>query len=233
MRIYIPCTALGLALVAAAPAANAQTVLAVQPVQTVRTVRTVETVRTVRPAAHIAARHVVHRHVVTTRQTTVSERIIPAPAIIPTQTVIAPVAAGTYSQPLYDEVAPEEIEATSVYPRGYDYQQPPYDYAQRPLYDEVSPAPVAAPYGTMPVADESIVNPAIPVAPGMTPPLYRYVYEPGRILVIDPSTNIAVQAIRAKAHGNKSTASNKTTSRAPQPKRRAWPFIAALSETRA
>jgi hypothetical protein len=26
-------------------------------------------------------------------------------------------------------------------------------------------------------------------------PTYRYVYEPDRILVVDPSTNVAVQAI--------------------------------------
>jgi len=31
------------------------------------------------------------------------------------------------------------------------------------------------------------------VAPA--PVIYRYVYEPDRILVIDPTTNIAVQAI--------------------------------------
>jgi len=29
----------------------------------------------------------------------------------------------------------------------------------------------------------------------MAPVIYRYVYEPDRILVIDPTTNIAVQAI--------------------------------------
>jgi hypothetical protein len=30
---------------------------------------------------------------------------------------------------------------------------------------------------------------------GAAYPVYRYVYEPDRILVIDPATNIAIQAI--------------------------------------
>ena len=51
-----------------------------------------------------------------------------------------------------------------------------------PLYDA---APAAA------VAPPPIV--AAPVA--TAPVIYRYIYEPDRILVIDPATNIAVQAI--------------------------------------
>ena len=46
-----------------------------------------------------------------------------------------------------------------------------------PLYDVVSPAP------------------AVPAVAGVPVPFYRYVYEPDRILVIDSSTGIAVQAI--------------------------------------
>jgi hypothetical protein len=48
---------------------------------------------------------------------------------------------------------------------------------QGPLYDVVSPAPAA------------------PVVAGAPVSFYRYIYEPDRILVIDPSTGIAVQAI--------------------------------------
>jgi hypothetical protein len=48
---------------------------------------------------------------------------------------------------------------------------------QGPLYNVVSPAP------------------AVPVVAGAPVPFYRYIYEPDRILVIDPSTDIAVQAI--------------------------------------
>jgi hypothetical protein len=51
-------------------------------------------------------------------------------------------------------------------------------------YDAIPPAPVAAP----PYYDAAI-------APGPPVPAYRYVYEPDRILVIDPYTNIAVRAL--------------------------------------
>jgi hypothetical protein len=72
--------------------------------------------------------------------------------------------------PLYDTAVPAAMPA------------PAYDYADTadygaPLYDVAPAAPVvAAPVATAPV-------------------IYRYVYEPDRILVIDPITNIAVQAI--------------------------------------
>ena len=65
-----------------------------------------------------------------------------------------------------------------------------------PLYDVVAPAPPPL------VAAQPIVPAAAPVVGGTAPlvagtalPLYRYVYEPDRILVIDPTTNIAIQAI--------------------------------------
>lgn len=41
----------------------------------------------------------------------------------------------------------------------------------------------------------SVVGTATPVSATAPMPTYRYVYEPDRILVIDPSSNIAVQAI--------------------------------------
>jgi hypothetical protein len=70
---------------------------------------------------------------------------------------------------------------------------PAYDYADydAPLYDVASAAAVApAPVVAAPVAAAPV---AAPVA--TAPVIYRYVYEPDRILVIDPVTNIAVQAI--------------------------------------
>jgi uncharacterized iron-regulated membrane protein len=51
------------------------------------------------------------------------------------------------------------------------------------LYDVVTPAPAAA------------FDPVSAAATQTVLPTYRYVYEPDRILVIDPYTNIAVQAI--------------------------------------
>lgn len=186
MSVHVAYTALGLALIAGAPAAHAQTVITREIVtqtpaatvvnRPVRTVRTVETVRTVRPATRTAARRVTRRRVVTTtRQTIVRERVIPtqtvaAPAVaaIP----VAPRVAATYPQPFYQGEEPVPVR----------------DYG-RPLYDEVPDAD-----GTIPIADE--LPGAAPLAPvGPTAPYYRYVYQPDRILVIDPSTNLAVGSI--------------------------------------
>jgi hypothetical protein len=68
---------------------------------------------------------------------------------------------------------------------------PPYVALPPPIggpryYNMVPPGPaVPPPPGVLP-ADAGVVAPV---------PAYRYVYEPGRILVIDPYTNIAVQAL--------------------------------------
>jgi hypothetical protein len=73
---------------------------------------------------------------------------------------------------------------------------------RRQLYDEVTPVPLGSPDDTPALYDTAMpVAPApafaAPVAQGMysEPFIYRYVYEPNRILVIDPNTGIAVQAI--------------------------------------
>ncbi len=70
----------------------------------------------------------------------------------------------------------------------------------QPLYDVVPPAPVATrPYApplydvVAPAPTDTYVN-AMPPA-GAAIPVYRYVYEPDRILVVDPTTNLAIQAI--------------------------------------
>ena len=52
----------------------------------------------------------------------------------------------------------------------------------RPLYDVVAPAPTDTYVNAMPPAGAAV-------------PVYRYVYEPDRILVVDPTTNLAIQAI--------------------------------------
>jgi hypothetical protein len=57
-----------------------------------------------------------------------------------------------------------------------------------PLYNAVPPAPPPAMSVVQPIA-------AAPVAVAPPVPVYRYVYEPDRILVIDPNTGIAVQAL--------------------------------------
>jgi hypothetical protein len=83
------------------------------------------------------------------------------------QTVISQRAIA--AQPLYDFVPPAPVVTRTYAP---------------PLYDVVAPVPTV---------DDTYVN-AVPPA-GAAIPIYRYVYEPDRILVVDPVTNIAIQAI--------------------------------------
>jgi hypothetical protein len=183
MRFHLPCGVLALAI--GASTAQAQTVItgpAVgQPVGTVvapgplvtapaaavvQPAETIQTVQTIR-TVRAAPLPPVRRQVVTTR--TITRHVIPAaPAVVAGTVAAAPA-------PLYDTAVPAAVPA------------PAYDYADTadygaPLYD-AAPAAVVAP---APVV-------AAPVA--MAPVIYRYVYEPDRILVIDPTTNIAVQAI--------------------------------------
>jgi hypothetical protein len=84
------------------------------------------------------------------------------------QTVVSQRAVAP--QLLFYDVAPPAPLATRTY--------------TPPLYDTVAPVPTV---------DDTYVN-ALPAA-GTAIPVYRYVYEPDRILVIDPATNIAIQAI--------------------------------------
>jgi len=204
MRNHISYTVLGVALVAGASAANAQTVItreiADRPVETVITqqpgsvlvaqepvvtvpgavatapVETVETVRTVRsttisPRHRIVSRHVIRSRAanrVTTTRTTVTERVVPAPAMV------APPAVEAVAPPTYTAV----VQGPPVAPAPA--------YPER-LYDVVTPAPVVLP-------PAAAVGGAM-FGAGTAVPTYRYVYEPDRILVIDPYTNIAVQAI--------------------------------------
>ena len=191
---HISYTALGIALLAGASAANAQTLIADQPgavivrEQPARTVETVRTVRTVEPARTMKSHHAARRAsakvvTTTTTRTIVRDRVVRGPTVIApapaTYSDMAPapvVADMPYSRPLYD-VAPGAVLAEPAY--------------SRPLYNVAAPVVAPAPFvGAAPAIG------AAPAAPsGMPIPGYRYVYEPDRILVIDPYTNIAVQAI--------------------------------------
>lgn len=88
--------------------------------------------------------------------------------VVPSRTIVARTVPAA-PQPLYDEVGLAPDTAVT---------EPVYDTA-RPLYDEVA-TPAAA----------TIAPPL-----GEQPYTYRYVYEPDRILVIDPATGVAVQSI--------------------------------------
>ena len=191
---HISYTALGIALLAGASAANAQTLIADQPgavivrEQPARTVETVRTVRTVEPARTMKSGHVARRApakvvTTTTTRTIVRDRVVRGPTVVaPTPATYsdmapAPVVADMpYSRPLYD-VAP-----------GAVLPEPAYS---RPLYNVAAPVVGPAPF----VGAAPAIGAAPAAQSGMPIPGYRYVYEPDRILVIDPYTNIAVQAI--------------------------------------
>jgi hypothetical protein len=127
-----------------------------------------QTVTTVTRTVHTVPAHWAHRQVITTR--TVTQRVVPAPTAIINRSV------ATYPQPLYDEVAPgPAVVATSP-----DYSRPVYD--SRPLYDTAVAPPPA------PIVDNGSIL-------ATQPYIYHYVYEPGRILVIDPATGTAIQSI--------------------------------------
>jgi hypothetical protein len=191
---HISYTALGIALLAGASAANAQTLIADQPgavivrEQPARTVETVRTVRTVEPARTMKSHHVARRAsakvvTTTTTRTIVRDRVVRGP------TVIAP-APATYS-----DMAPAPVVADMPYSRalydvapGAGLAEPAYS---RPLYNVAAPVVAPAPF----VGAAPAIGAAPAAQSGMPIPGYRYVYEPDRILVIDPYTNIAVQAI--------------------------------------
>ena len=80
-------------------------------------------------------------------------------------------------QALYDVVPPAPLATRT-------YAPPLYDTVAPRLYDTAAPVPTV---------DDTYVNALTPA--GAAIPVYRYVYEPDRILVIDPATNIAIQAI--------------------------------------
>lgn len=171
MRLHLPCGVL--ALVIGASAAQAQTVITGpvgQPVGTVVTAPAVvppaETIQTIQTTRTVRVAPLPPvRRQVVTTRT-ITRRVIPAaPAVVAGTVAAAPA-------PLYDAAVP-----AAAPPPAYDYGDSA-DYGA-PLYDAaaVAPAPVIAP----------------PVV--TAPVIYRYVYEPDRILVIDPITNIAVQAI--------------------------------------
>jgi hypothetical protein len=144
--------------------------VATAPVETVETVRTVRST-TISPRHRIISRHVIRSRAanrVTTTRIPVTERVVPASAM-----VAAP-AGEAVAPPTYTDV----VQGPHVVPAPA--------YPER-LYDVVTPAPVVPP-------------PAAPVGralfgAGTAVPTYRYVYQLDRVLVIDPYTNIAVQAI--------------------------------------
>src|SRR5580692_1332300 len=138
--------------------------------QTVISDRPVETVITQQPVQTVQTTETV-RTVRPGARPTVRKRVVTTTRqTVVSQRAIAP-------QPLYDVMPPAPVGTRT-------YAPPLYDTAAPPLYDTVAPAQTV---------DDTYVN-ALPPA-GAAVPVYRYVYEPDRILVVDPVTNIAIQAI--------------------------------------
>ena len=140
--------------------------------QTVISGQPVETVITQQPVQTVQTTTETVRTVRPGARPTVRKRVVTTTRqTVVSQRVVAP-------QPLYD-VAPPAPLATRT------YAPPLYDTVAPPLYDTVAPVPATV--------DDTYVNALAPA--GAAIPVYRYVYEPDRILVIDPATNIAIQAI--------------------------------------
>jgi hypothetical protein len=167
MRISISYTALALALAAGTTAANAQTVITRQISDPpVETVITQQPVQTVQTTETVQTVRPASRSGVR-RQVVTTRRTVVSQRIVPTQIV-----------PTQTVTAPPVASTTiATYPQSL--------YDEAPLYDQVGPART--------VDDMTILG--APSAVGTTIPVYRYIYEPDRILVIDPTTNIAIQAL--------------------------------------
>jgi hypothetical protein len=147
--------------------------VAIAPVKPTQQVRTAET------AAPTTLRHVAHRRTAAHRATTrtlarqdVARRVTTTRTTTVRESIVSASAVATTAAaaPLY------------IVPRYYNFVAPS---AARALTSRPVTARGAAP----------MVSTAAPVVATTPMPTYRYVYEPDRILVIEPSSNIAVQAI--------------------------------------
>ena len=147
--------------------------VAIAPVKPTQQVRTAET------AAPTTGRHVAHRRTAARRATTrtlarqdVARRVTTTRTTTVRESIVSASAIATTAAPapLY------------IVPRYYNFVAPS---AARALTSRPVTARGAAP----------VVRTAAPVVATTPMPTYWYVYEPDRILVIEPSSNIAVQAI--------------------------------------
>ena len=125
--------------------------------------------------------------------------IVPQQPPIPTATVAQPAATIQTTEivrsvrqvPAHRQVVTTRTITCRVVPTPAAIAGTPA--VPQPLYDAAVPASAddyyfGAPYDAAPAVMVAAPVPAEPMT-------YRYVYEPDRILVIDPMTNIAVQAI--------------------------------------
>lgn len=174
MRSHVWYTVLAAALLGGASIANAQDLVTpplppgavvVRPAQTVETVP-VETVETVQTVRSVG--HAARRPI--------SHHLARSRAESVVTTTTRRTILGERVVPAPAVIAPAPPLATVADPIYAEIPAPAYPAR---LYDVATPPAVA----TEPVFGASVA------------PAYRYVYEPDRILVIDPATGIAVQAI--------------------------------------
>jgi hypothetical protein len=114
------------------------------------------------------------------------ETVITQPPVQTVQTTetVRTVRPAPHSARRQVETTKRTVTTTTPAPVAAIVPNPQPLYDQAPLYDAVAPVPAST-------VDDAVINASVgAVAPG-----YRYVYEPDRILVIDPSTGIAVQAL--------------------------------------
>ena len=165
MRSSISYAAFAIALAAGATVAHAQTVYPREPVEAVITQPPERTVTT----ETVRSIRPVPRAVSRTAPRT-APRTVPRTALrAPRREVVTTRRTVT--------TTPAPVAAIAPVP------QPVYDEA--PFYDTVPPPPATV--------DEAVLDAQPPVATAI--PQYRYVYEPDRILVVDPVTGLAVQAL--------------------------------------
>jgi hypothetical protein len=165
MRSPISYTALGVALVAGTAVAHAQTVDAVIAPQPAAVVTVPAPVATVQTVRTVQTVTTPRRRIVHRDRVTTTRTTV-TERVLPATPAVAAIAQPTY------------MDVVDVPPR---------------LYDVVTPAPDALPPVAGPMTQPFV--PGAAIATQTVLPTYRYVYEPNRILVIDPYTNIAVQAI--------------------------------------
>jgi len=175
MRNSVMFVGLGVALVAGTSAARAQTVetIATPAVVAQAPVAVPPSGVALPPASAVAATAPVEtvetvRTVTTTEPRRVHRRVVHSRPVerVTTVTRTTTVRPGVVAAaPAFDEPIPG-----------------------RRLYDVATPAVAPA------VAPQPVVG-ATAVGGPVAMPTYRYIYEPDRILVVDPYTNIAVQAI--------------------------------------
>ena len=160
----------------------------VQPEPTERRTVTTVPIKTVQPlhTAERAAPPTMRRHVV--HRQTAARRV--APRTLAREDVGQRVVTTRTTTIRRRIVAPPLVVTTAATPAYVSGGPRYYNFAGRPM--DITPAP--APSLARQRAART-VNSAAPVVAAPPMPAYRYVYEADRILVIDPFTNLPVQAI--------------------------------------